>query len=178
MLYYIHGYQSSPTGDKAQLFSHTLKAYPIPYRTCKPEDIDITDCLKNIAKAIQNDPAVTLIGSSLGGFLAAATALTHPSVTTLLLLNPAIIPPNTPYPSDATIPHKMFTAMIEPRLFTKKLSAQSIIFRGTNDTVVPDSYILPFAKIQQATITFLNDNHRLSHNLTNLPHLITRFIQP
>ena len=31
MLYYLHGYQSSPTGEKATIFKKTLGAIPIAY---------------------------------------------------------------------------------------------------------------------------------------------------
>ena len=81
MLYYLHGYQSSPMGQKATLFKETLHAIPITYRENAPEDLVISRCLSQISEAITQDCQVILIGSSLGGFLAASTALTHPNVT-------------------------------------------------------------------------------------------------
>ena len=77
MLYYIHGYQSSPDGNKGTLFREKLNAKAIKYRDCEPEDLIISDCLKRISEEISNDKDVVLIGSSLGGFLAALTAITH-----------------------------------------------------------------------------------------------------
>ena len=93
MLYYLHGYQSSPTGEKATMFKETLGAIPIAYRNDSPENLVISRCLYRISEVLKNDGHVVLIGSSLGGLLAASTALTHPTVKQLILLNPAIIPP-------------------------------------------------------------------------------------
>ena len=38
-LFYIHGYQSSPDGDKGILFREQLHAKAIKYRDCEPEDL-------------------------------------------------------------------------------------------------------------------------------------------
>ncbi|MGF3554827.1 MAG: YqiA/YcfP family alpha/beta fold hydrolase, partial [Thermoplasmatota archaeon] len=92
MLYYIHGYLSSPESTKGILFKEKLKAIPIKYHDCEPEEIKISDCLKNIKKEIEKDKKVVLIGSSFGGFLAAKTALENKNVKQIILLNPAIIP--------------------------------------------------------------------------------------
>ena len=75
MLYYIHGYQSEPNSTKGILFKEKLNAIPIKYRDCKPEQLKISDAIKKIKKQIQNDNNAIIIGSSLGGLLAAKTAL-------------------------------------------------------------------------------------------------------
>jgi predicted esterase YcpF (UPF0227 family) len=80
MLYYIHGYQSSPNGEKAILLKETLQVIPITYQDSPPQELVISKCLSRISEAIAHDPQVILIGSSLGGFLAASTALIHPTV--------------------------------------------------------------------------------------------------
>ena len=177
MLYYIHGYQSSPDGDKGTLFTEQLDAKAIQYRDCKPEDLIISDCLKNIYDAIKHDKNVILIGSSLGGFLAASTALQLPTVTKIILLNPAIIPPTTNLDEHQDVPRTILEDMINKRLFTEKLSADICILRGSEDTVVPDNWILDFAIAQEATIKFLHDDHRFSHNLLRLPKIIAQMIQ-
>ena len=78
---------------KQQYSRRTLGAIPIAYRDCSPENLVISRCLYRISEVIKNDDQVVLIGSSLGGYLAASTALTHLTVKQLILLNPAIIPP-------------------------------------------------------------------------------------
>jgi predicted esterase YcpF (UPF0227 family) len=177
MLYYLHGYQSSPTSTKATLFKDTIHAIPLIYRDSDPEDLVISECLDRISHAIQNDPHVIFIGSSLGGFLAASTALTHPNITQLILLNPAIIPPQTNLHTIQGIPHRILTEMINPRLFEEKIPAVITILRGTQDEVVPDDWIIAFAQAQQATMQLLNDDHRFSKNLQRLPALISELLQ-
>jgi pimeloyl-ACP methyl ester carboxylesterase len=162
MLYYLHGYQSSPTGEKATLLKETLHVHPISYREGPPEDLVISQCLDRISEAIQNDPHVVLIGSSLGGFLAASTALTHRFVQKLILLNPAIIPPEIDLRTIEGLP---------PRIL-KEIT----ILRGTHDDVVPDLWILRFAQAQNATIQLYNDDHRFSKNLQKLPGIIADLI--
>jgi predicted esterase YcpF (UPF0227 family) len=176
MLYYLHGYQSSPTSTKATLFRDTIHAIPLSYRDGTPEDLIISECLDRISTAIRNDADVELIGSSLGGFLAASTALTHPNVTRLVLLNPAIIPPGTDLRTIPGMPQRILQEMICPRLFEEKIPAKITILRGTRDDVVPDDWILEFASAQQATIQLLGDDHQFSKNLQRLPGIISEVL--
>lgn len=177
MLYYIHGYQSTPTGEKATLFKKTLDAIAISYQDTSPEEIRIPHCLEKISGKIKNDPSVTLIGSSLGGFLAASTALSHPTVRRLILLNPAIIPPETDLDTIEGMPLRILQEMINPMLFTQKITAEITILRGTQDTVVPEQWILDFSKAQNATIQFFDDDHRFSKNLSRLPEIVSAVLQ-
>ncbi len=177
MLYYIHGYESSPTSTKATLFKETLHAIPVAYRDGNPEGLIISECLNRISRIIANDPQVVFIGSSLGGFLAASTALDHANVTHLFLLNPAILPPQTDLDTIQGLPRRILEEMVNPRLFEQKIPAKIIILRGTQDDVVPDSWIISFAKAQDATLRLLSDDHRFSKNLEKLPKIISEFLQ-
>jgi pimeloyl-ACP methyl ester carboxylesterase len=177
VLYYLHGYQSSPSGEKATLLKETLKAIPITYRDDSPEKLVISRCLLRISEVLQNDDHVVLIGSSLGGFLAASTALTHPIVKQLILLNPSIIPPEIDLHTIKGMPLRILEEMRDPRLFEQKISATITILRGTLDDLVPDEWILSFAKAQQATIQLFNDDHRFSKNLQKLPMILSELLQ-
>ncbi|MBN2599306.1 MAG: alpha/beta fold hydrolase [Candidatus Thermoplasmatota archaeon] len=177
MLYYLHGYQSSPNGEKATLFKEALQALSIAYRDSSPEELRISDCLHRISEAISNDPQVILIGSSLGGFLAASTALTHPTVQHLILFNPAIIPPDIDLTTVQGMPLRILQEMQDPRLFQEKIPAAITILRGTLDDVVPDHWVLSFALAQQATIHLYTDDHRFSKNLHRLPKIISELIR-
>ena len=177
MLYYIHGYQSNPRGEKATLFKETLHAVPISYQDTIPEEINISDCLDRISLKTRNDSSVVLIGSSLGGFLAASTALDHPNVKRLILLNPAIIPPETNLYEIEGMPLRILKEMINAKLFTQKISAQITILRGTQDTVVPYQWVLRFAQAQNATIQFFDDEHRFQKSLAKLPEIISVLLQ-
>jgi predicted esterase YcpF (UPF0227 family) len=177
MLYYLHGYQSSPLSEKGTLLKETLHAIPIPYRNGAPEDLVISECLSRISDVIKKDQQVVLIGSSLGGFLAAATALSHSNVKQLILLNPAIIPPRTDLHTVQGMPTRILEEMMDPRLFEQRIPASIIILRGTHDDVVPDDWVIYFAKAHQATIQLYNDDHRFSKNLQKLPVIISELLQ-
>jgi predicted esterase YcpF (UPF0227 family) len=177
MLYYLHGYQSDPLSEKGTLLRETIQAIPITYQDGAPEDLVISKCLNRISDVIKIDQHVVLIGSSFGGFLAAATALTHPNVTQLILLNPAIIPPRTDLHTIRGMPYRILKEMVDPRLFEQKIHASITILRGTHDDVVPDDWIVSFAKAQQATILLYSDDHRFSKNLQKLPIIISELLQ-
>lgn len=177
MLYYVHGYQSSPNGEKATILKEKLGAIPIAYRDCSPENLVISQCLNCISEAIKNDDQVVLIGSSLGGYLAASTALTHITVKQLILLNPAIIPQEIDLQSIEGMPLRILEEMRDLRLFEQKITATITILRGTQDNLVPDEWIVSFAQAQEATIQLFDDDHRFSKNLQKLPIIILNLLQ-
>ena len=176
MLYYIHGYLSEPNSTKGILFKDKLNAKPIKYRDCKPENLIISDCLERIKKEIKNDENVVLIGSSLGGFLAAKTAQHNSNVKKIILLNPAIIPPSYDITKIQDIPQSILRDMQDKSLFDEKIKSKIFIIRGSEDDLVPDFWILEFAKAQEATIMLLNDDHSLTKNIQKLPDIIRNII--
>ena len=178
MLYYIHGYESSPLSTKGVLLRQKLGVESIQYRDGEPEDLVISEALQRIKKHIQESDEVTLIGSSLGGFLAAATALDQKNVKSLILLNPAIIPPSVDIDTiDSTVPKHITQAMQRPALFTRQIAARCFLIIGTQDEVVPNEWGIMFAKQQQATVLFVQDDHRLSKTTPKLIELIPSLLQ-
>ncbi len=175
-IFYIHGYQSSPDGAKGALFSQTLQAIALKYRDGPPEDLIITDCLDRIKKGINSFNEVVLIGSSLGGLLASVTALNMSTVAQVFLLNPAIMPPETDIDTINSMPKRILREMYFPKLFSKKISSEIIIFRGTNDEVVSDEWVLPFAQYQEATVHFLADDHRFSKRVDDIVKIIQQYM--
>ena len=173
---YIHGYQSSPEGTKGVLFSRTLRAIALTYRDVPPEDLVIADCLARIKKDINSFNEVVLIGSSLGGLLASVTALENSNVRQLFLLNPAIMPPGTDIDSINSMPKRILKEMYFPKLFSKKISSEIIIFRGSKDEVVTDEWVLPFAQYQEATVHFLADDHRFSKRVDDIVKSIQQYV--
>lgn len=176
MLYYIHGYLSDPNSAKGQLFKQKLNAKPIKYRDGKPEDLIISDCLKRIKEEISKDKNAVLIGSSLGGYLAAKTALDNSNVNLLVLLNPAIIPPKTDITKIQDMPQRILADMQDIRLFKEKIRSSILVIIGTRDKVVPSTWALEFAKAQDLTIRFLDDDHRFSHFIDQLPDIISSYL--
>jgi len=176
-LFYIHGYQSSPQGNKGLLFKEKLNIEAIKYRDCEPEELNISNCLKRILDVIKNEISVVLIGSSLGGFLAASTTINHANVKKLILLNPTIIPPSAKLNNFVGVPRRILEDMKDDRLFKNKINTEIIILRSTEDELIPDSWIFKFAKVQEAMIIFLHDDHKFSRNLSKLPKILGKLLK-
>lgn len=176
MLYYIHGYLSEPNGSKGTLFKEKLNAIPIKYRDCEPEDLVVSDCVTRINKTIEDDTNPILIGSSLGGFLAAKTAQINSNVKLLILLNPAIIPPFVDISKIQGIPQHILLEMQDKRLFEEKIDCKIFIVAATRDELVPTSWVLEFVKAQKAIVMWLDDDHVFTNNLNKLPGIITGFL--
>lgn len=91
---YLHGFASSPRSSKAQFFRQKFAACGIPVEIPELdegrfEELTISGQLRVIERVVGNQPAI-LMGSSLGGYLAALFASRHPSlVERLVLLAPA-----------------------------------------------------------------------------------------
>ena len=90
---YLHGFASSPASRKAQYFSEKLQAagfqVEIPdLAEGAFEALTISGQLRVVERAARQQPVI-LMGSSLGGYLAALYAASHPEVRKLILLAPA-----------------------------------------------------------------------------------------
>src|SRR6185312_7389908 len=92
-LIYLHGFASSPASTKARYFASRLEA--LGFRVDIPaldegdfEHLTITRQLSAIERLAGGDP-VSLLGSSMGGYLAAMFAWMHPEIERLVLLAPA-----------------------------------------------------------------------------------------
>jgi predicted esterase YcpF (UPF0227 family) len=176
LLYYIHGYLSEPNSTKGKILKEKLDVKPIKYRDCPPENLVIRICIDNIKKEIKNDKNIILIGSSLGGFLAAKTALEVP-VKKLILLNPAIIPMDVDISKIQGIPHEILRDMQDERLFIQKINSEITVLVGRQDDVVPNRWSEMFAKAQDAKILFFKDNHSFTKNNEKLPDIITNILE-
>jgi pimeloyl-ACP methyl ester carboxylesterase len=90
---YLHGFASGPKSRKASFFVHQLSKLNIPVQVpdLSEEDFEhltITGQLRVIDHIIGHEPVI-LIGSSLGGYLAALCAAKYKQVTKIVLLAPA-----------------------------------------------------------------------------------------
>ena len=167
---------SDPRSTKGTIFKEKLNAKAIKYRDCEPEDLVISDCLLRIKKEIENDKNAIFIGSSLGGLLAAKTALENTNVKQIILLNPAVIPSYVDISKIQGMPQKILADMQDIRLFNVKISSEIFILLGTEDDVVPNKWGLEFAKAQKATVKLLSNDHQFSKNLEKLPDIISSLI--
>ncbi len=167
-IYYIHGYLSSPDSTKGSILKKRLGVKPVKYRDCEPKDLVISDCLKRIQDTIKDDKNPVLIGSSLGGFFSAKIALDIPKIKKLILFNPAILPEDYDITKIEDMPQRILKDMKEPRFFSEKISAEIYIINGTLDNVVPNSWVIDFAKAQEANIKFFHDDHRFSKKINEI----------
>ena len=90
---YLHGFASSPASTKSQFFLRRFAEIGVPF-VIPPldrgdfEKLTVTGQLDVIDQAVRGE-SVTLMGSSLGGYLAALYASRHKNVERLVLLAPA-----------------------------------------------------------------------------------------
>jgi pimeloyl-ACP methyl ester carboxylesterase len=89
----LHGFASSPASRKARFFSERLAEEHCVLETPALDEGDfphltISGQLRLVERLLGNDPAI-LIGSSLGGYLAALYAARHREIERLVLLAPA-----------------------------------------------------------------------------------------
>jgi pimeloyl-ACP methyl ester carboxylesterase len=138
---YIHGSDSSSQTYKASLLHDIFPGMLIPnFIGGLPERMEQLETI------LGNETGWTLVGSSLGGLMAALFAMKYPDqVRKLVLLAPALTLPG----------------------FTKSLSSQisipTTIVQGTHDEFIP---IEPTRKLAEKIFTHLtyipvDDNHRL-----------------
>jgi pimeloyl-ACP methyl ester carboxylesterase len=90
---YLHGFASGPLSRKAQFFRQRLAASGIPLEIPALdqgdfEHLTISRQLDLVTRTLHGEPAV-LLGSSMGGYLAALYASRHPEIDRTLLLAPA-----------------------------------------------------------------------------------------
>jgi uncharacterized protein len=92
-LVYLHGFASGPGSRKAQMFAERCAALGMKVETPDLAEGDfrgltITGQLRVVERAAAGAP-VTLVGSSLGGYLAALYAARHAEVRKVVLMAPA-----------------------------------------------------------------------------------------
>ncbi|MGH9557627.1 MAG: alpha/beta hydrolase [Bryobacteraceae bacterium] len=91
---YLHGFASSPLSSKARFFEQRFTAAGVPFVAPRLdcgefERLTITGQLEVVDRAVRGEK-VNLMGSSLGGYLAALYAARHPNVERIVLLAPAL----------------------------------------------------------------------------------------
>jgi pimeloyl-ACP methyl ester carboxylesterase len=90
---YIHGFASSPLSRKAQFFRSHLAELAVPLEIPAMDEGDfehltISRQVDLVTRTLDGAPAV-LIGSSMGGYVAALYASTHPEIERIVLMAPA-----------------------------------------------------------------------------------------
>jgi pimeloyl-ACP methyl ester carboxylesterase len=193
---YLHGFASSPASRKAQYFSERLAE--THHRLEVPaldegdfEHLTIGGQLDLLKQLLAGDPTI-LIGSSLGGYVAALYAARHPEVERLVLLAPAFkffdlwtdqVGPDglDRWRSQGVLPVFHYAAGRElPLAYSFYQDASrfepfpdfrqpALIFHGNQDASVPVQYSTMFAEQHpNARLVRLDSGHELTDALETI----------
>ena len=203
---YLHGFASGSGSKKARFFQERLAtlgvALEIPdLADGDVEHLTITRQLKVMDRVARSEP-VSLIGSSMGGYLAALYAAMHPEVEKLVLMAPAFSF-ITRWPK--TLGQEKFDEwrrtgylpffhygdgrerqlrydLIEDGRFYEdypNFHQPAVIFHGRNDTVVPPGYSITFSQQHaNTTLHLLDSDHELLDVLDRIWAEVRPFLFP
>jgi pimeloyl-ACP methyl ester carboxylesterase len=186
---YLHGFASGPSSKKARYFQQRFaeRGLPLEVPDLNGGDFDhltISGQL-HIIETVARDEPVRLIGSSLGGYLAALYAVRHPEVDRLVLMAPAFnfiarwrerlgseamsrwqeqgALAIESY-ADAKV-HRLHYNFIEDGERYEPwpdFKQPAIIFHGRGDDVVPPEYSVEYARLHpNVELRLLESNHEL-----------------
>jgi len=202
---YLHGFASGPSSGKAQYFRERLAAagasVDVPdLAEGDFENLNITRQLAVIERAAA-DESVSLIGSSMGGYLAALYAARHPEVSRVVLLAPAFsFARRWPEKLGPLADEWRRTGAMEvfhyadnrPRRIGYQLIEDgaryedypdfhqpALIFHGAHDDVVPSRFSEEFAASHpNARLEILDSDHQLLNVLEAMMAKVSAFLIP
>ena len=201
---YLHGFASSPASSKARFFAARLRTagalVDIPDLAAGDfEHLTIGGQLRVIEHAAGGDP-VALMGSSLGGYLAALYAARHPEVSRVVLLAPAFgfagrwAERQGPSAVDAwrttgtlevfhygeNRPCRLSYALLDDGLGYEDypdFRQPALIFHGAQDDIVPARYSSEFAATHpNAHLEVLDSGHELLNVLEYMAPKVCAFL--
>jgi pimeloyl-ACP methyl ester carboxylesterase len=187
---YLHGFASGPQSGKAQFFFRQFAERGVTLEIPDLvegdfEDLTITGQLGVLERLTKGEP-VSLIGSSMGGYLAALYASRHPEAQKLVLLAPAFqfvqrwpeeIGPERAAQWESTGRFEVFhygegrprnigwNLIADGRKYDAEpsFSQPALIFHGTNDIVVPPEYSVAFAaRHPNVQLQLMPSDHQLT----------------
>jgi pimeloyl-ACP methyl ester carboxylesterase len=201
---YLHGFASSPASRKARFFAEQLRSagaqVEIPDLAAGDfEHLTVSGQLRVIERAAGGEP-VSLIGSSLGGYLAALYAARHPEARRVVLLAPAFGFARhwaERMGADAVAAWRQTGAIevfhygenrqctLSHTLLDDGLTFEdypdfrqpALLFHGENDDVVPAAYSQEFARTHPAArLCILKSGHELLDVLDYMAPRVTGFL--
>jgi uncharacterized protein len=202
---YLHGFASGPASSKARFFAEQFRSLGIDISIPDLADGDfehltITGQLKVVDREVQGRPVV-LMGSSMGGYLAALYAARHREVERLVLLAPAFdfarrwpeslgetamhewqaTEWRTTYHYGDGHPRQLSYQLIEDGFQYEDYPAvtqPALILHGTRDDVVPAAASKEFAKRgQDRQLVLLDSGHELTDVLDRLWAETAKFLR-
>jgi pimeloyl-ACP methyl ester carboxylesterase len=186
---YLHGFASSPSSRKARFFAERFAELGI--------GLDVPDLAQNnfrnltltaqlnVLENVCRNAAVSLIGSSMGGYLAALYAARHAEVEKVVLLAPAFSFASR-WPEtlgqeamerwkrsntlrvfhysegrEVELGYQLIDDALQYEAYPEFMQP-ALIFQGRNDTVVPARYAEWFAaRHENASLRLLDSDHDL-----------------
>ena len=182
-LIYLHGFASGPSSSKAQVFKQRFAGRGVEMEIPDLADGDfenmtISSQLAVLERQARGEP-VLLMGSSMGGYLAALYASLHPEVEKLVLLAPAFHFPhrwNSPECEQAGYIEVFHYAESRQRRISYDIVRDAalhspepsfpqpaLIFHGTAADVVPPEYSVNYAsRHPNVKLHLLASDHQLT----------------
>ena len=193
---YLHGFASSPGSRKARFFEERFRELGIGLEIPALDEgrfreLTLSAQLSMVGRIAQGEP-VSLIGSSMGGYLAALYAARHAEVEKLVLLAPAFsfasrwpetLGERTMAEWKRTDTLKVFhysegrevqlgyQLVEDARQYEAypEVAQPVLIFQGRKDTVVPPEYAVQFAdRHSNARLRLLDSDHELTNVLDEM----------
>jgi pimeloyl-ACP methyl ester carboxylesterase len=201
---YLHGFASSPSSSKAVYFRDLLAAAGASVEILDLaagdfEHLTISSQFAVLQNAARGEP-VALMGSSMGGYLAALYAACHPEVSRLVLLAPAFRfaqrwrerlgsrqleawqqagTADVYHYGDKRNRQLAFDLMLDSELHAAfpDFHQPALIFHGDRDDVVPPQYSEQFAtKHPNAKLEIVDSGHDLLNQLTHIGPKVVDFL--
>ena len=205
---YLHGFASSPNSYKATYMKEKFQELGL---TLYVPDLNLADFGKVTLSEqlayldrtyLQNNEPISVIGSSLGGFLAVLLAAQNPLVQKLVLFAPAFgfgdrIAQNIGAENIAQWEQEgirefyhyglkrnvnlQFQFLVDAQKYSEAQLTRSLpilIFHGIHDDIVPAFLSEKFAKARsQVILKLLNDDHALGNDLINIWQDTKQFLE-
>ena len=202
VIFYLHGFASSARSSKATFFASKLRELGLEFETPDFNEPDfstltITRMVDQVIAGIDARPGepITLIGSSLGGFVAVQVALQRPArVSRLILLAPALDLSWSRFASEVgsrtldewrrtgrmdvfhygysrmtSLHYGLYEDARQYDCLAASLTMPIQIFQGRRDTAVNPASVERWAKARpNAELHMLDDDHQL---IASLPYV-------
>jgi uncharacterized protein len=201
---YLHGFASSPSSRKARFFQERFDALGVPFHAPALDGGDFRNLTLTAQLALVENvlPAkgTLLVGSSLGGYLAALLAAEHPEIERLILMAPAFnlyerwTSQMTPqqladWERDQEVPVFHYGAGREMPIGYQFIqdakryepfppfSQPALLFHGIGDTVVPIEFSVSYAGVHpNVELIRMTSGHELTDVLEPIWQETERFL--
>ena len=201
---YLHGFASGPSSRKARFFEERFRELGIGLEIPDLAEGDfrnltISGQLSVIERLCGGDP-VSLVGSSMGGYLAALYAARNPEVKKLVLMAPAFSFASR-WPEtlgaqameqwkrtnalrvfhysegrEAELGYQLIEDALQYEAYPE-CAQPALIFQGLHDTVVPPKFAETFAaRHSNASLRMLDSDHDLVNVLDEMWRETERFL--